>query len=252
MAQGITTAFWGMTINNYDDNELALVRNGYPDYMREIIHTLEVGKKGTPHIQAWIKLQRQQRLSFVKKLFPRAKFIPLTSDQYVRNTKDYAQKQDDTAVAPSVHKFNDPFNTIESVMKKVIRRMYDDYPKVEDIDVAQRYVQKAMVKEDYKYAKIFVSSTYKQMWKEYGNEMYQCLFDEFEKQLDDEHTHTHTHSDENLSREGGITDDGEDEQDSQGDSQSDDEGEDAEGEDYEDDSSGEDSGRDESDDDEYS
>ena len=37
----ITTAFWGMTINNYDETDLALVQQGYPDYIRQIVYTLE-------------------------------------------------------------------------------------------------------------------------------------------------------------------------------------------------------------------
>lgn len=228
MASGITTAFWGMTINNHDETELALVQNGYPDYCREIVHTVEVGKEGTPHIQAWIKLQRQQRLSFMKKLFPRGHFKPLTSDVYIHNTKSYAQKQDDTAAGLSVHRFNDPLHTIESVMRNVIRRIYEEYGTDDtDLDILQRRVQKDMVIEDYKLAKLFVSSTYKQMWKEYGHEMYECLFTQFEEEQKRGDTHTHTHSDEKISRGGGITDedaeDDEEESDGEEDSQGDEE-----------------------------
>lgn len=177
MASGITTAFWGMTINNYDESDLALVQNGYADYCREIVHTLEEGSEGTPHIQAWIKLQRQQRLSFVKKLFPRGHFKPLTSDEYIQNTKVYAQKSDDTTRSASVHRFNDPLNTIESVIRKVVEEMIETRGEDdEDIDVSRRYVEKYMVRDDYKLAKIFVSQTYKQMWKQFGNEMYSNLF----------------------------------------------------------------------------
>lgn len=212
---GLTTAFWGMTINNYDETDLALVQNGYPDYCREIVHTLEKGEEGTPHIQAWIKLQRQQRLSFVKKLFPRGHFRALTSDEYVANTKQYAQKMDCTAVAAAVHRFNDPLKTIENSMRKVIMRMIEEYGEDDtDLDIVRRWVEKDMVVEDYKFAKIFVSATYKQMWKQFGHEMYECLFMERERAAEDEmlrmraeRTHTHTHTDEKLSREGGITND---------------------------------------------
>lgn len=190
---GVTTAFWGMTINNYDETDLALVQNGYPDHCREIVHTLEVGEEGTPHIQAWVKLQRQQRLSFVKKLFPRGHFKALTSDEYIANTKAYAQKLDDTAAAAAVHRFNDPLKTIETTMRKVIERMMDVYEDVEELDYARRAAERDMVLEDYKFAKIFVSATYKQMWKQFGHEMYQCVFDM-------RHTHTHTHTDEKFSQ----------------------------------------------------
>lgn len=187
MASGITTAFWAMTINNYDDTDLAMVQNGYPDYMREIVHTLERGKDGTSHIQAYIKLQRQQRLSFVKKLFPRGHFTPLTSDVYILNTKKYAQKLDDTAMAAAVHKFNDPTHTLESVIKRMCIKIREDEQLMEqpDLDVCKIYIEKQMVKEDYRYAKIFVSSTYSQMWKKFGYEMFENIIN----------THTHTHKD---------------------------------------------------------
>lgn len=208
---GITTAFWGMTINNYDETDLALVQNAYPDYMREIIHTLEKGEEGTPHIQAWIKLQRQQRLSFVKKLFPRGHFKPLTSDEYIANTKKYAQKLDDTATSGAVHRFNDPLKSIETTMKRVILEMRKDMVyEIYDNSLLTPYrrrAEKKMVEQDYKYAKVFVSATYKAMWKEFGPAMYSCVVGEELSQ----HTHTHTHSDEKFSRDGGITD-GEDDE----------------------------------------
>lgn len=198
MASGITTAFWSMTINNYDETDLAMVQNGYPDYMREIVYTIEKGKEGTPHIQAYVKLQRQQRLSFVKKLFPRGHFKPLTSDVYIANTKAYAQKLDGTAVSAAVHKFNDPTHTLESVIKRmVIKIIEDDSYQGLDLDVCKRFMEKEMVKEDYRYAKVFVSTTYSQMWKRFGHEMYENIF----------HTHTtHTHTDEKKSVAEGITD----------------------------------------------
>lgn len=234
MASGITTAFWGMVINNYDETDLALVNNGYPDYMREIIVTKEVGKEGTPHLQAWIKLQRQQRLSFVKKLFPRGNFKPLTSDEYIRNTKDYAQKKDDTTAGATLHRFNDPMNTIESVMKKVIVRMVQDEDEEMDMLTHRMRVERAMVEEDYKFAKLFVSSTYKAMWREFGSNMYKNIFLEQQKirVCENEHTHTHTHSQNLFSGVEGINngvrredsqepeDDAEDEEEQGGDSDS--------------------------------
>ena len=45
---GVTTAFWGMVINNYDETDMAMVHNGYPDYMRELIYTLEKGNQERP------------------------------------------------------------------------------------------------------------------------------------------------------------------------------------------------------------
>jgi len=198
--EGLTTAFWGMTINNYDETDMAMVHSGYPDYMREFVHTFEQGEAGTPHIQAWIKLQRQQRLSFVKKLFPRGHFKALTSDEYKHNTKSYAQKLDGTARSPAIHTFNDPMNTIESVVKKVLLEYIELYPgDVTLLNANLSCVQRDMVVKDYKYAKIFVSSTYSTMMKRFGHEMYLCVCQQ--------HTHTHTHTENLISRVGSITDD---------------------------------------------
>jgi len=200
MTATVTTAFWSMTINNYDETSLALVRNGYPDYCREIIHTLEEGKEGTPHIQAWIKLQRQQRLSFVKKLFPRGHFKPLTNAEYVHNTKQYVQKDDGTTRSAHVHTFNDPTGTVEALIPKVIERIWEDYADCHNLDRARIQVESDMVSENWRLAKIFVSAVYKQMWKQFGAEMMTAVRLERD-------THTHTHSDEKFSVAEDITDD---------------------------------------------
>jgi len=196
MANGITTAFWSVTINNYTEADLALVQNGYADYCREIVHTLEEGESGTPHIQAWVKLQRQQRMSFVKKLFPRGHFRPLTSDEYVHNTKVYAQKLDGTAVSAAVHRFNDPIHTLETVCKRVgnrveeTRQLYEEKGNDMPWERIKESVERDMVAhDDFRFAKVFVSSTYKQMWKQFGVEM--CIY--FTT-----HTHTHTQVENNF------------------------------------------------------
>lgn len=197
MANGITTAFWSVTVNNYDERDLAIFQNGYPDYCREIVYTLEQGEEGTPHIQAWVKLQRQQRMSFVRKLFPGGHFKPLTADEYNHNTKLYAQKKDGTTMSASVHKFNDPMHTIESVVKQIGEKMNYDYDNLKskggfsDIYSLRYDIERDMVATDFRYAKLFVSSTYKAMWKEFGTEML----------INISNTHTHTHTDEDSSED---------------------------------------------------
>jgi len=191
MTANVTTAFWSMTINNPDERDLALVRNGYGDYCREIIHTLEVGEEGTTHIQAWVKLQRQQRMSLMRKLFPGGHFKPLTSDEYVHNTKLYAQKDDETTAGSHVHIFHDPTDTVESVVKKVAVRILEESGGLH-ISQKRLIVQKAMVTEDYRHAKMFVSATYKAMWTKFEHEIMECVANQ-------RHTHTHTHNDEESS-----------------------------------------------------
>lgn len=88
-----------MTINNPDETDDALIQQGYPDHIRQLVYEYEEGDEGTPHIQAFIRLFRQQRLSYVKKLFPRGHFKPITSQEHKLATQRYAQKQDETATS---------------------------------------------------------------------------------------------------------------------------------------------------------
>lgn len=224
---------WGMVINNYDATDVALVQQGYPDHIRQIVYSYEIGKEcGTPHIQAFIRLKRQERLSYMKKLYPRGNFKMLSSQEYVLNAQRYAQKLDKTANGKATITNWEPIHTIESVMKRVVEMMLysgEDAPDPNDrcsIMRFRRQAEKELVLDDYRYAKVFVSATYKSMWNEFGNEIFENLWN----------THTHTHSDKKFSREGGITEDAggssedatsQDEPDTQGDedSEGDEEGE---------------------------
>jgi len=244
----LTTAFWGMTINNYDETDLAMVQNGYPDHMRELVYTLEEGEDGTPHVQGFLKLKRQQRLSFVKKLFPRGHFKALTSAEYIENTKRYAQKLDKTARSPAVHKFYDPIHTIEGLVRKVILKAIEDHSDVVDLDRSRALVERDLVIEDYSMAKIFVSATYKQMWKQFGHEMYESVFQAHQQRLADEEqklrvsfadTHTHTHTDKLFSLAEDITDGSGQEGEDGPEDEDDDQGEDDEGDFYSSGSEGE-------------
>jgi len=175
MTANVTTAFWSMTINNPDETDMALVRNGYADYCRELIHTLEVGKEGTPHVQAWVKLQRQQRMSFMRKLFPRGHFKPLTCAEYVLNTKMYAQKDDDTTAGAHVHVYHDPIDTIESVVRQVATAMVALKDTPSTLIQRRAMVESDMVRQDYKKAKMFVGATYKAMWNRYAYDILYCI-----------------------------------------------------------------------------
>jgi len=128
----------------------------------------------------------------LKKLFPRGHFKPLKNDEYVQNTKLYAQKEDETTAGAHVHVFHDPTDTIESVVKKVALRMMEDNRtwKGEDLHLSIKRckAQKDLVIEDYRLAKIFVSATYEKMWREYEKEIFASLC----AKKQDTHTHTHT------------------------------------------------------------
>lgn len=184
-----THTHWGMTINNYDETDLALVQQGYPDHIRQLVYTLERGAEGTPHIQAFIKMKRDCRLSHMKKLFPRGHFKFLDSSEYRLNAQRYAQKLDDTAESPATITNGDPLHTLEGTVRTIALAMVEWYAtegneSSEEWETVRKVCEMDSVKKDYTMAKVFVSSTYKQMWKEFGHEMFENIF----------HTHTHTHT----------------------------------------------------------
>jgi len=179
-----THTHWGMVINNYTETDLALVQQGYPDHIRQMVYTLEVGAEGTPHIQAFIKMKRDCRLTHMKKLFPRANFKYLDSSEYRLNAQRYAQKLDATAQSPATITNGDPLHTVEGTVRTIINRIIQDYLDVQDLTDARRRAEYDAIMEDYSMAKVFVGATYKAMWKEFGNTMYKSIV----------HTHTHTHT----------------------------------------------------------
>lgn len=111
----------------------------------------------------------------MKRLYPRANFKAITKDDYNENSHDYAQKNDETTRGKHVISTTEALQTIETIMVKVIHRMMDEYEDVVELDDARKWVQRDMVKEDYRHAKFFVSAVYKSMWREYGHEMYENI-----------------------------------------------------------------------------
>jgi len=114
-------------VNNPDENDYTLVRNSYPDYIRTLVWTTEVGKEGTEHIQAYVKLNRQQRMSFIKKLFPKGHFKSITKDEYDINTQRYAQKEDDTTAGLHHISHNDPIPSVDSVLRQICEAIPEEH-----------------------------------------------------------------------------------------------------------------------------
>jgi len=213
-----------MTLNNPSKEEILLCEHGYPDYMREFIYEHEIGSDGTPHVQAWIKLQRQQRLSFVRKLYPRGHFTPLTSDEYVHNTKHYAQKQDETAQGQVRHLFHDPIPSVDSIIRRIVASLWEkepdfmiEYTSSSRHDAASRTRLRTYREErereevvvDFRLARFFISPTYEKMWERYADEIIESIArnkEERTSELADDFTdsasqqsidipsHTHTHT----------------------------------------------------------
>jgi len=210
---GDFNTYWQMTINNYDERDLALVRQGYPDDIRKLVYTLEEGAEGTPHVQAYIQMKRSVRLSHMRKLFPGAHFNSQTSKEWRLNQHNYAQKLDDTARSAAVIQNNDPLHSIEGTVRKVVERIIDEYGDAVELVDSRRLVERELVIEDYSMAKVFTSATYRAMWKEFGHEMFECLFQARAKRLEnDADTHTHTHREKLFSVAEDITKDAEDDE----------------------------------------
>lgn len=70
-----------------------------PEFVRQCLWELEQGESGTPHVQGYLRLKTQQRLSFLRSHYlSRAHYTGLTTEEWKQNTKKYVQKQDETAV----------------------------------------------------------------------------------------------------------------------------------------------------------
>lgn len=212
----MTTAFWGMVINNYDETDLALVQQGYPDHIRQMVYTLEKGESGTPHIQAYVRLYRQQRLSYVKKLFPRGSFKALLAEEYKLNAQRYAQKLDKTAESSAVitnNPFPDPVQELLAVIRDGFETFHESsdpakWSKYDKRDVAawKDSIERVRVEEKPNLAKFYVSPTYTRVWAKFGPSLIRHVVAQVQSERGNSgHTHTHTHTDEKFSRPGCIT-----------------------------------------------
>jgi len=179
---------WSMTLNNPDENEMVLIRNPNPEYIRQLIWTAEEGEEGTPHIQAYVKLMKQQRMSFIKKLYPRGHFKSITSDEYKHNCHDYAQKNDDTTIGAHVITYNEQIPDVVQFLRKMLEEAcgcdpsHDNQPDTPDAWLDHWYrpneilarclvAEKRAVAIRPTVAKLLVSPTYTRVKKLYMREI---------------------------------------------------------------------------------
>lgn len=62
---------WVFTWNNYSEDDIKYLYSLVPDKVRYLAFSKEVGASGTPHLQGFLNLAKNQRFSFVKKLLPK-------------------------------------------------------------------------------------------------------------------------------------------------------------------------------------
>lgn len=180
---------WSMTINNPDENDMLIVRNPNPDYIRQLIWTAECGEQEeTPHVQCYVKLMKQQRMSFIKKLYPRGHFKSITSDEYKENCKLYAQKNDETTIGSHIITYNEPIPDCVHFLRRMISESIncdptnDNQPDTAEawmdhwfnpIEIQRNLViqEKRAVAQKPIVAKLIVSPTYARIKKLYLREI---------------------------------------------------------------------------------
>ena len=117
--------YWSVTINNPTENDYVIVRQPHTNHIREIVWTPEVGEDGTPHIQAFVRLQRNATMGMMKKLYPRAHLKPAVKDDYILNAERYAQKNDATTVGAHTITLVDPIPAVDTLLYRVLTLTLD-------------------------------------------------------------------------------------------------------------------------------
>lgn len=84
---------WCFTLNNYTEEEEAVVNALYPKDANYLVYGKEMGESETPHLQGYLHTVKKNRLSAMKKLIPRAHWEQMrgTSEQ----ASDYCKKDGD-------------------------------------------------------------------------------------------------------------------------------------------------------------
>lgn len=169
--------YFSITINNPDDNDYLIVRNPNEKYIKQCVWTNEKGTEGTPHVQMWVRLYRNNSLSLVKKLYPRGHIKGIAKDEYNENSHAYAQKDDETTAGSHVITTNDTPRDAVDITQTLIQRLqtrmsnptwywqYKVHLLQQDNDISQSIAseEENMVREKPYLAKMFVGSTYKQI-----------------------------------------------------------------------------------------
>lgn len=192
--------YWSMTLNNPDENDWLIVKNPNEKYIRSLVWTREVGEEGTEHIQAWVRLQRNNSLHFMKKLYPRGHFRFIDRDEYNENTQQYAQKEDGTTAGKHHITLHDPLPASDTLLYKVLDaafiwlcehdkkiqaeydelayRIFQDQPPLTLKMLDTPFFEKQMVCEKAGLEKIFCSPAYEKMKATYWRQILFRLYKE--------------------------------------------------------------------------
>ena len=79
----MTSRHFCFTLNNYNDDDIKLVLNDKPTYVRYVIIGFEIGESGTPHLQGYTEFESPKRLAALKKWLPTAHWEPRRGDREI-------------------------------------------------------------------------------------------------------------------------------------------------------------------------
>lgn len=197
--------YFSLTINNPDENDLLITRNPNEKYVRQCVWTMEEGTEGTKHVQMWIRLFRNNSMSLVKKLYPRAHIKGCSRDEYAENTQQYAQKNDDTTRSSHVITTNglpvDTHQAVQMVLDAVhsrfikmgmghypLRRIRASKELSKDFHDLVHEMEDDKVYSHPHLSKLFVSAGYKSIFARFAEVMYEKLVSDFNETNRQTHT----------------------------------------------------------------
>jgi len=184
--------YWSITINNPTEADYLIARNPNEKYVRQFVWTPEEGEAtGTPHIQGWLRCQRNMTRSAVTKLYPRAHLKPCDKDEYNERVHQYAQKDDPTTRGPHMITLNDPLPSVERMLPEIYQFSFDNWVEehagrrkldlvsnlenfsYQDIRKWRPVAESSLVRQrGPMYAKVFVSPIFEKLIKKFGEELF--------------------------------------------------------------------------------
>jgi len=183
--------YWSVTLNNPTAQDYLIARNPNEKYVRQFVWTPEEGKSGTPHIQGWLRCQRNMTRTAVSKLYPGAHLKPCDKDEYNERVHQYAQKDDPTTRGPHMITINDPLPSVERMLPEIYQyslegwigdhkgraklTLAENLENFSYIDVKgwRATAESCLVRERGPlYAKVFVSPVFEKLIKKFGEELF--------------------------------------------------------------------------------
>lgn len=140
---------WTYTLNNYNDEDIALVRGLVCSYH---VCGREVGASGTPHLQGYIELEVQQSMTALKKKIPKA-HLEVAKGNAEQN-KVYCTKDKDVLLETGKPKRQGKRNDLDHVREQLadganMRAVVESARSLQSIRMAEIYLTYHEEKRDW-------------------------------------------------------------------------------------------------------